>query len=91
MSNFFNKVFEAIKHLLTRPGMKTFLKEHLEQAIVTVEKLIEAKGGLGAVTFHDLRDDIFAALKAMTGTDKDNWVAGLAFFAVEAIRASQKQ
>jgi len=88
MSNIFKKLFDAIKDFLTRPGMTKFLRKNLDEGIKRVQDLIEAKGGLAAVNLHDIDGEIFAALKAFTNQDKDNWVAGLKVFAIEAIKAS---
>jgi hypothetical protein len=88
MKNIFKHIFNAIKNFLTRPGMTNFLKKNLEEGIDRVQKLIEAKGGLAAVNLHDIDGEIFSVLKAFTNQDKDNWVAGLKVFAIEAIKAS---
>jgi hypothetical protein len=89
--NIFKKIFDAIKNFITRPGMVKFLKDNLDEGIDRVQVLIAAKGGLAAVNLHDIDGEIFAALKAFTSTDKDNWVVGLKVFVVEALKAGAAQ
>lgn len=88
--NFFQKIWDSIKHFVTRPGMTDFLKKNLDAGIARVEALIQSKGGLEAISFHNLDQEIFDDLKAFTGTNKDNWVVALKAFVVEAIKASKE-
>ena len=88
MPNIFEKLFDVIKHFLTRPGMQDFLKKNIHDAIDRAEELIASKGGLGAIDLRDLDGELFTLLKAATGTDKDNWVVALKAFAIEAIKAA---
>ena len=86
--NIFQKIFDAIKHLVQRPGLKTFLAKYEEQALTLIVKLATVNSNAG---FNEWKDQAFAQLKADTGELHDNWIAILIHLAYESYKAQQGQ
>lgn len=85
--NIFQKIFEAIKHLVSRPGMKTFLAKYEKQALELIVSLAAVNNNAGFATW---KDQAFAQLKQDTGDLHDNWIAILIHLAYESYKAQQE-
>lgn len=86
--NIFQKIFDAIKHLVTRPGLKTFLSKYETQALGLIAELATVNNN---ASFSAWKDQAFAQLKADTGELHDNWIAILIHLAYEAYKAQTEQ
>jgi hypothetical protein len=85
--NIFQKIFEAIKHLVQRPGMKTFVAKYEQQALDLITNLAAVNNNTG---FNAWKDQAFAKLKEDTGELHDNWIAILIHLAYESFKAQQE-
>lgn len=86
--NIFQKIFEAIKHLISRPGMKTFLAKYEKQALELIAELAAVNNN---ASFNVWKDQAFAKLKEDTGEIHDNWIAILIHLAYESFKAQKEQ
>lgn len=84
--NIFQRIFDAIKHLVQRPGLKTFLVKYQDQALVLIADLAAIHDNKG---FRLWQDEAFAKLKADTGEIHDNWIAILIHLAYESYKAQR--
>jgi hypothetical protein len=84
--NIFQKIFEAIKYLISRPGMKTFLARYEQKALELIADLAQVNNN---ASFSEWKDQAFAALKAETKDIHDNWIAILIHLAYESYKAQQ--
>lgn len=84
--NIFQKILEAIKNFLSRPGLKTFLAKYDKIAIDHVAKLAKLNSNL---SFHEWKDQAFEFIKQESNQAKDNWIAILIHLAYEQFKATQ--
>ena len=84
--NIFERVFQFLKHLVTRPGFQDFLAKYEQQAVELIMKLAAIHNNAG---FAEWKDEAFAQLKADTGELHDNWIAIAIHLAYETFKAGQ--
>ncbi len=86
--NIFQKILDAIKRFVSRPGLKTFLATYENQAFGLIEKLVGVHNGAG---LHEWEAEAFAILKADTKEIHDNWIGILIRLAYETFKAQQEK
>jgi hypothetical protein len=87
MFGFIKNIWAFVAQLAVRPAFWQFIREHYDDAIEVV-KIIRSTYPAGT-KFAEIHAVIFRELKDLTGSDKENWVAGLAFFVIEALKARE--
>lgn len=85
--NIFQKFYEAIKHLVSRPGMKTFLSRYETLALDQITKLAAVNNN---ASFSEWKDQAFTQLKAETKEVHDNWIAILIHLGYESFKAQRE-
>lgn len=86
--NIFQRIFDAIKHLIQRPGLKRFLARYEEQAFTLITGLAQVNSN---AAFGVWKDQAFTALKGVTQEVHDNWIAILIHLAYESYKAQQDE
>lgn len=86
--NIFQRIFDAIKHLIQRPGLKQFLAKYEETALVLIVQLATVNNN---AAFNEWKDQAFTELKAATKEVHDNWIAILIHLAYESFKAQQEK
>jgi hypothetical protein len=81
--NIFQKIFEAIKGFISRPGFKTFIAKYDKQALDLIAQLASVNNN---AAFGTWKDQAFAQLKADTGEIHDNWISILIHLAYETYK-----
>ena len=84
--NIFQRIFDAIKGFVSRPGFKTFIAKYEEQAVALIIQLAAVNNNAG---FEVWKQQAFDQLKADTGELHDNWIAILIHLAYETFKAQQ--
>lgn len=84
MANWFTKILDFVKRLVTRPGLDRFLAQYMSAAVAL---LVDLAGVNSNTDFHVWKDKAFAELKRLTGETRDNWISLLIGFAFEELKA----
>lgn len=86
--NFFKKVWSFFAGLLTRPGLDTFLKRHMDLAVKIISDLQSVNSNSD---FHLWKDLAWLQIRNATGEVRGNWIAILVGLAFEALKAKQEK
>jgi hypothetical protein len=83
--DFLKKVFDFLSSLFVRVGMISFLKEHMDLALQTVEQIANERS---FAPFDEWKTEAFALLKSETNQVKDTWISILLDLAYEQYKAN---
>lgn len=88
MANFFEKIFDFLKHLVTRPGLQQFLQKYEQQAVQLVTELASVHNNADFKVWYQ---EAFEKAQADFNETKGTWISILINLAYESFKAKLPQ